>query len=316
VDDHPEVLKSLARLLAFDFDVVGAAANAHEALEISQRARPDIVVMDISMPGRDGFQTAGDLKESGSTAPVVFLTMHESEDFVAAGFRSGGRGYVLKTRLHEDLVPALERVLAGQVFIPSLNSLYVLDENPRAHAVLFHTDDRAYIATLATFVNKGLRRGDAVSAVLTEPRRIGLAARLQAYGWNVGESGIYGRYQTTDSAEVATAILRDGLLDAERVSEMIAEVERFRVATAGPSSRMIVVGDIAGHFFARGNLTAVMALERRWNHVTHPLPFLTVCCYTLTTFSDDTHGHLFPHLCAEHHAVAHGPEGGMRSLSI
>ena len=64
VDDHPDILKSRLRLLSFDFDIVGIATDGRQALEAAQRLDPDIIVLDITMPGRDGFQTAQDLVQN------------------------------------------------------------------------------------------------------------------------------------------------------------------------------------------------------------------------------------------------------------
>ena len=152
VDDHPDILKSVSRLLAFDFEIAGHRERRTSGSRNLAAGNPDIIVLDITMPGRDGFQTAQDLKRIGSRAQIVFLTMHEDEGFVAHGFRSGGRGYVLKTRLHEDLIAAIERVLSGQLFLPSLKSLLAIDDQPR-HAVHFHPDEQAYIESVSGLVN-------------------------------------------------------------------------------------------------------------------------------------------------------------------
>ena len=112
---------------------------------------------------------------SASRARIVFLTMHESDDYVAEGFRSGGRGYVLKTRLHLDLTNALQRVLAGQMFLPSLGALFAIDHDVTGHVVMFHDDDRAFVDGVSGFISASLRRGDVVSLVTTSPIRAGVA---------------------------------------------------------------------------------------------------------------------------------------------
>ncbi len=169
VDDHPDILRSTSRLLSFDFDVVGTASDGLSAVAAAQRLDPDLIALDISMPGRDGFQTAQDLVQIGSRAGIVFLTMHESNDYVAEGFRSGGRGYVLKTRLHLDLANALQRVLAGQLFLPSLESLFAIDNNMTGHVVMFHDDDQSFVDGVSGFIGAALHRGDVVSLVTAAP---------------------------------------------------------------------------------------------------------------------------------------------------
>jgi CheY-like chemotaxis protein len=314
VDDHPDILRAVSRLLAFDFEVVGTASDAHQALDASQRADPDVVVLDITMPGRDGFQIAQDLKREGSRARIVFLSMHEADEFVAQAFQSGGLGYVLKTRVHTDLVHGVKRVLAGQLSVPSLKSLFVIDDHPTGHAVHFYIDQETWVEGVGSFLISALRRGDAVAVVSPEPIRASLAKRLKSSGWSVGESETHGPYRAVDTADAVSAIMRDGCLDTGRVAEMVAELDRFRVATRGPQSRLTVVGDIAGRFFESGYSDNGMQLERLWNDLTRNLPFLTVCCYSEKCFSEDTHTDLFPHLCGEHHVVAHSPDDGMRPL--
>jgi DNA-binding NarL/FixJ family response regulator len=312
-DDHPDVLKSLSRLLSFDFEVIAAVSSGDQALEASSLLDPDLILLDITMPGRDGFQTARDLRQRGSRARIIFLTMHESEEFVAEAFRSGARGYVLKTRLHVDLVSAVERVLAGQLFVPSLRSLLAIDESQTGHVLQFHADESAFVDSVSSFLDVALRCGDAVSVVGTEHVRAHLAKRLQGFGWNVGESGEYGRYRASDSIAAATSIMRNDHPVAERIEDYVAGLERWRATTAGLGSRLTLVGDIAGQLLLSGNVHAAMEVEHLWNDLTHTLPFLTVCCYPMTSIFN-THADLHPQLCAEHFAVAHSPEDGRRSL--
>ena len=262
VDDHPDILKSTSRLLSFDFDVVGVATDARQAIDAAQRLDPDLIALDITMPGRDGFQTAQDLVQVGSRARIVFLTMHESDDYVAEGFRSGGRGYVLKTRLHLDLTNALQRVLAGQMFLPSLGALFAIDHNVTGHVVMFHDDDRAFVDGVSGFISASLRRGDVVSLVTSSPIRAGVAERLRAYGWDAGEAGDYGRYHASDAAESLSSIMRNGRPDAERLRHFVAEIERTRVQGPGEAeSRLTVVGDMSAHLLAAGNSQAALEVE-------------------------------------------------------
>jgi len=308
VDDHPDILKSVSRLLAFDFEVAGLATDGRQAIEAAQQVTPDIIVLDITMPGRDGFQTAKDLQRSGSRAPIVFLSMHESDDFVGHGFRSGARGYVVKTRLHEDLVMALERVLAGQLFLPSLKSLLAIDDDQSRHAVQFHPDERAFVEGVSGFVNGALKRGDVVAVASTPSIRAGLAERLKKHGWHVGESGEYGRYRASDAAQAGATVMRNGHVDRGRIQEMIDELEAWGGANAErPGSRVARLGDIAGQRLVNGNAHAAIELEHQWGEMTRARPFLTVCCYP-------SGANAFPQLCAEHDAVGYTAEDPTRDL--
>jgi DNA-binding NarL/FixJ family response regulator len=316
VDDHSEVLRSLKRMLASHVDVVATATNAGEALDAARSLDPDIAVLDITMPERDGFQVAQDLAEQGSRARIVFLTMHESAEFVAQAFRSGGQGYVLKTRLHMDLITALECVFAGQLFLPSLRALLTLHHD-KGHVLQFHPDDQALVDSAGGFLNAALRRGDAVSVVLRETHRAGLAHRLQAYGWNVGVSGVFGRYRAADPAESLSFVMQNGRPDPDRVRQLVEQLVQWRASVAeSPNTRLTVIGSIAEQLVLEGDVTAAMELESQWSALTKDLPVLTVCCYSMTSFADDAQAPPLSQLCAEHFAVAHAQEGGQRSLSI
>ena len=297
-------------------DVVAAVTNAREALVAAQRFTPDVVVLDITMPGRDGFQIAEDLEAQGSRARVVFLTMHESSEFVAQAFRSGGRGYVLKTRLHLDLISALERVHAGQQFLPSIKSVLALDDPTTSHVVQFHLDDDALVESVAGLINLSLRRGDAASVIFVEPIRAGIARRLRELGWNAGESGIHGRFRAADPADSLAFVMRDGRPDADRIRQLVAQLDQWRESLTGDANTpLTIAGAISEQLILKGDASSAIEVEAQWTALTRDLPFRTVCCYSMESFTDSAPPNLIPRVCAEHFAVAHAQGGTQRPLA-
>ena len=115
-DDLPEMLEKVTQLLKDDFDVVGSAQNGQEAIEAAKTFNPDLLVLDISMPILNGIQVASRLRGSGCKAKVIFLTVHEDRDYVEAAFSAGALGYVLKSRVATDLIPAVQEALQGHKF--------------------------------------------------------------------------------------------------------------------------------------------------------------------------------------------------------
>src|SRR5271157_1843204 len=93
--------------------------NGLEMIEEAMRLRPDIIVADISMPGLDGIEAAHRLREMGARATIVFLTIHESPEFVEACLAEGALGYVVKSQMKKDLIPAINAALSGQCFVSS-----------------------------------------------------------------------------------------------------------------------------------------------------------------------------------------------------
>jgi DNA-binding NarL/FixJ family response regulator len=116
-DDQREILETVARLLEVEFDVVATVANGELTIEAAVRLAPDLIVLDISMPVLNGIEAASQLKESGSKAKVVFLTVYEDPVLVEAALSVGARGYVLKQRLATDLIPAIRQVLDDLIFV-------------------------------------------------------------------------------------------------------------------------------------------------------------------------------------------------------
>lgn len=120
-DDHQAMLKAECALLSPHFDVVGATADGAALVAEAHRLNPDVIVTDISMPILNGIDAVHKLQESGSTAKVVFVTVHSEREFVEACMEAGGAGYVQKSNLNHDLVPAIEAALAGRSYVSHLN---------------------------------------------------------------------------------------------------------------------------------------------------------------------------------------------------
>jgi two-component system response regulator DegU len=116
-DDHRAMLENLVRLLAREHDVVAAVPDGLSVIADAARLQPDLLVLDIAMPGLSGIAAAKQLKARGSTAKVVFVTMHHDREFVEASLALGPVGFVAKDRLMLDLLPAIRDVLAGHSFV-------------------------------------------------------------------------------------------------------------------------------------------------------------------------------------------------------
>jgi DNA-binding NarL/FixJ family response regulator len=120
-EDQQEILDAAAHLLEAEFKIVGVAENGLRAVEEAVRLDPDVLVFDLSMPIMNGLEAAFFLKGSGCRGRIIFLTVHEGRDFVEAALSIGALGYVIKSRLATELVPAIREVLLGRTYVsPSL----------------------------------------------------------------------------------------------------------------------------------------------------------------------------------------------------
>ena len=120
VDDNEAMLARAAAALGTECVVVGKATDGQAALLAAQVLHPDVVVLDISMPGMSGLDVAARRHELGSTSAVIFLTVHDEEEFVQAARSAGGLGYVVKPRLASDLRVAIREARAGREFVSPL----------------------------------------------------------------------------------------------------------------------------------------------------------------------------------------------------
>lgn len=125
-DDHGMVAEGIERILIDDFDLLEVAGDGDALLNMVRTLQPDLVVSDISMPGRSGLDVLKELRAEGSRVPFIFLTMHAEPALAAAAMRAGCNGYVLKYAAGKDLITAVRQVLAGGVYVtPSLGARYL-----------------------------------------------------------------------------------------------------------------------------------------------------------------------------------------------
>ena len=111
------MLDTLVRLLSREFDVVAALSDGLTVVSAAARLDPDLLVLDIAMPGLNGIAAAARLQAQGSTAKVVFVTNLHDREFVEHSQALGTVGFVVKDRLFADLLPAIRQVLVGEPFV-------------------------------------------------------------------------------------------------------------------------------------------------------------------------------------------------------
>lgn len=129
VDDHPMMRSGLAHLIERqpDLTVCGEAANPAEALTVMPAARPDIVLTDLTMPGRSGLEFVKDLLAVSPTLPVLVVSMHDESVHAERALRAGARGYIMKEAGGEAVVAAIRQILGGQAYVSPAMSARILD---------------------------------------------------------------------------------------------------------------------------------------------------------------------------------------------
>lgn len=130
-DDHKEMRDRVVRLLGHEFDILDPVEDGSALLEAASKLQPDVCLLDISMPVVNGIEAAAKLTERGTTAKIIFLTIHEDMDFVQAALKTGASGYVVKRRMASDLRTAVKEALAGRTFISTLVLIGAQKEHKR-----------------------------------------------------------------------------------------------------------------------------------------------------------------------------------------
>jgi DNA-binding NarL/FixJ family response regulator len=116
-DDHTLLLDGLQLMLEPDFNLVGVVADGQALLTAAQRLKPDLILLDISMPSLNGIDAARQLRKLVPSSRLIFLTMHSDSDYVTEAFRAGASGYLLKSAAASELLNALHEVLEGRRYV-------------------------------------------------------------------------------------------------------------------------------------------------------------------------------------------------------
>ena len=126
-DDHPLLRQGLRGLLEREgFEVVGAAADGHEALALATRLIPDVAVLDIAMPGLNGLDAAREIQRQNLAKATILLTMHTEDHYVLEALRAGVKGYVLKSQAPQAVADAIRQAYRGEVYLsPGISRILV-----------------------------------------------------------------------------------------------------------------------------------------------------------------------------------------------
>ena len=116
-DDHKIFAEGLKRLLKEDFDIVGVVADGRQLVAAAEKLRPDVIVVDISMPMLNGIDAVQQIKKVQPAIKAVFLTMHPDIAYAVRAFKEGASGYVLKNAVPNELITAIREGLKGKTYV-------------------------------------------------------------------------------------------------------------------------------------------------------------------------------------------------------
>ncbi len=128
VDDHPLLRERLTQLINHqpDLTVTGEAESAEEAMELIQKTRPDLAIVDITLKGSNGLELIKNAKALLIDIPMLVLSMHEESLYAARALRAGAAGYITKHQTADEVILAIRRVLAGEIYLSSVMTAKLL----------------------------------------------------------------------------------------------------------------------------------------------------------------------------------------------
>jgi DNA-binding NarL/FixJ family response regulator len=196
VDDHPVVCSGLTSMLSAQtgIEVVGSAASGEEALAIVQRDKPDIMLLDLRMPGMDGIGVLNALGRMGHTTRVVVLTSFEKEEDIYRAIRAGAQGYLLKDTTEFEMVAAISVVNSGKRYIPRHIAAHLADRLMRSDLTARELQTLELLAQGST--NKQIAGA------------LGISDNTVRHHVN----NIMEKLQVTDRTEAVATALRNGVL--------------------------------------------------------------------------------------------------------
>lgn len=169
-DDHPVVRRGLKQILGEEPDVglLGEAQNFEEVLESVQKLDWDIIVLDISMPGKDGLEILKELKHKRPTLPALILSMHAENQYAIRALKAGAAGYITKESAPEELVKAIRKVLGGGKYVsPSLAeklaSNLEADTSKPPHEILSNREYQVMCMLASGKTSKEIAKGQSLS---------------------------------------------------------------------------------------------------------------------------------------------------------
>lgn len=191
--------QGLQSLLEEDFELVGAVEDGQALVEAAVRLKPDVIVVDISMPVMNGLDAVRQLKKQGVTSKIIFLTMHADDRLLAEAFRCGGSGYVLKQSAGEELIFGIKQVLAGRKYVTpliatewaedigkSVEGIQKLTLTPRQREVLQLVIDGCTMKEIATRLGISTRTAESHKYEMMEGLGVETTAELIQYAVKLG----------------------------------------------------------------------------------------------------------------------------------
>lgn len=220
VDDNSEHLRGVKELISMEagYDVVGATTSANIAINLIKKYRPDVVLMDINMPEKDGLQAIQEIEKLDLDTKVIALSGYDDADLIFRAMKLGAKGYILKTMASAQLIYAIDEIAAGKVYLPSALSSRFFEYFQRS----FKNESTAAVEeNLLSYLTS---REEEVLDLLTQGNNYkGIAAKLFISETTVKThvNNIFQKLQVNDRTQAVLYALNNGFAGRRRMKAAV-----------------------------------------------------------------------------------------------
>ena len=306
-----------------EYRVVSEASDGLEAVQQAEELRPDLIVLDIGLPGINGLEAARRIHKSCPASRILFLSLESDANVVQESLRVGALGYVDKKKAEVDLLAAVEAVSEGRRFVSSglladnctaatgapgahssgdpLRPAPAASSCPHDHEVQFYSEDAALLGNWIPFIISSLKAGNKTVVVATRQHRQAILQQLHANEPECITAIGQGLYIALDAAETLSAFMEDSGPNRKQFRSTFDPLVRCAEthAEARPK-RVVVFGEMVAVLLAQGKTRDAIQLEQLWNELLRDHCFILRCAYPATYAQK---GELYGGVCAEHSAM-------------
>ena len=292
-----------------ELQVIAEVSDGSEAVRKAEELRPDLILMDISMPQLNGIDAARQIRRKSPNSKIIFLSAENAPEIVQVALSTGAHGYVCKAHAQRELLPAIDAALPAEISVPGTSSgqpaSQVRASNvPRRHEVQFYAKEGVLLDRLVPFIKASLQNGGVILMLARESHWTRASRRLRREGVDIDAAIKQRRCVVLDIREVLSNLLVNGTLDPSRFFNFANRLLK-EAGKKGNSQnpRIAVYGELVSLLCEEGKPEAAIALERLWNTMAMTHDFDILCGYSQEDFQGEGRELNYLAVCAEHSAV-------------